>query len=80
MIKAGTFENKTPGGIPGDAMREFHGRLADGGIGMTTLGYCAVENNGRLNANMMYMHEGIREPLTALIDDLHARGTKRVTG
>lgn len=76
LIKAGTFENKTPGGIPGEAMREFHGRLADGGVAMTTLGYCAVENNGRLNANMMYMHEGIREPLTALIDDLHARGTK----
>ena len=43
---------------------------------MTTLGYCAVEADGRLNEGMMYMHEGIRPQLTALVSDLHSRGTK----
>lgn len=65
----------TPNGVPSDALNRFHGELADGGIAMTTLGYCAVENDGRLNENMMYMHEGIRPPLSVLIADLHQRGT-----
>jgi len=76
FIKAGTFENMTPSGVPGAALNNFHGTLADGGIAMTTLGYCAVEADGRLNEGMMYMHEGIRSQLTALVSDLHSRGTK----
>tara|TARA_R110001583_G_scaffold55943_1_gene169610 strand:+ start:593 stop:1798 length:1206 start_codon:yes stop_codon:yes gene_type:complete len=76
FIKAGTFENMTPKGVPGSALKHFHCKLADGGVAMTTLGYCAVENDGRLNENMMYMHEGIRTQLSELIADLHRRGTK----
>jgi 2,4-dienoyl-CoA reductase-like NADH-dependent reductase (Old Yellow Enzyme family) len=76
FIKAGTFENMTPSGIPSAALKNFHDTLADGGIAMTTLGYCAVEADGRLNEGMMYMHEGIRPQLTALVSDLHSRGTK----
>lgn len=76
LIKAGTFEGMTPGGIPGDSLRAFHTRLAKGGIGMTTLGYCATEADGRLNENMQYMHEGIAPQLRSLIDDLHLAGTK----
>ena len=74
LIKAGTFENMTPGGQPGEALNQFHGRIADGGAAMTTIGYCAVADHGRLNANMMYMHEGLRPALSAMIDMLHARG------
>lgn len=76
FIKAGTFEGMTAGGKPTPALRNFHMAMAEGGIAMTTLGYCAVENDGRINENMLYMHEGIRDELTALIDDLHAAGTK----
>lgn len=76
FIKAGTYEGKTPSGIPGDKIRRFHNRLAEGGLAMTTLGYCASEGDGRLNENMMYMGEYVREPLTALISSLHESGTK----
>lgn len=76
LIKAGTFEGMTTGGKPTQRLRDFHLGLAEGGIGMTTLGYCATENNGRINENMMYMHEGIRPELTALIDELHSTGAK----
>ncbi|MGB0920557.1 MAG: NADH:flavin oxidoreductase [Alphaproteobacteria bacterium] len=74
FIKAATFENRTPQGVPGQAMQDFHGTIADGGIAMTTLAYCAVENAGRLNENMMVMEEAIAEPLAHLIGDLHKRG------
>ena len=76
FIKAGTFEGMTPNGIPGERLHTFHTGIARGGVAMTTLGYCAVEPDGRLHEHMMHMHEGIRAPLTALIDDLHALDTK----
>jgi len=76
LIKAGTFEGKTPGGIPGESMKAFHLALAHGGVGMTTLGYCATEADGRINENMMYMDEYVREPLANLIASLHQAGTK----
>ena len=76
FIKAGTFEGMTPGGIPSPALHNFHNRIADGGVGMTTIGYCAVEADGRLHENMLYMHDGIRPQLRQLIDGLHARGAK----
>jgi 2,4-dienoyl-CoA reductase-like NADH-dependent reductase (Old Yellow Enzyme family) len=76
FIKAGTFEGMTPGGVPGQQLLEFHREFALGGLGMTTLGYCATEADGRLNENMMYMHEGIRSNLSSLIDGLHKAGTK----
>ena len=76
FIKAGTFEGMTANGRPTPALRDFHLKLAKGGVAMTTLGYCAVENDGRIHENMLSMHEGIRDELASLIDDLHAAGTK----
>ncbi len=35
LIKAATFEGKTPGGVPGAPMRAFHRRFGEGGVGMT---------------------------------------------
>ena len=59
FIKAATFENMTPEGRPTASLAHFHGQLAEGGIAMTTIGYCAVENDGRLNDRMMFMGEHI---------------------
>lgn len=76
FIKAGTFEGMSHGGIPTPALKQFHQRIASGGIAMTTIGYCAVEADGRLHENMLYMHDDIREPLTDLIASLHALDCK----
>lgn len=76
LIKAGTYEGMTPGGLPSQALHDFHVNIAKGGVAMTTLGYCASEADGRLNENMMYMHEGIAEPLGALLDEIHQAGAK----
>lgn len=76
LIKAGTFEGMTPGGKPSQTLFDFHTNIAEGGIGMTTLGYCASEADGRLNENMMYMGDHIAEPLSALLYALHIAGTK----
>lgn len=76
LLKAATFEGKTPAGIPGESLTRFHRRIAEGGVGLTTIAYCAAEADGRLNENMLYMHEGIREPLEGLIRTLHETGAK----
>ena len=79
LIKAGTYEGKNIDGKPTKLLRDFHMGIAEGGIGMTTIAYCATEADGRINDQMMWMHEGIRPELTALIDDLHSTGA-RVSG
>ncbi len=79
VIKAGTFEGKSPNGQPSAELTELHRRIGEGGTAMTTLAYCAAENDGRLNTNMMYMDEYVREPLSAMIGTIKTTGT-RVAG
>ena len=76
LIKAATFENKSPGGIPSEELIRLHERLGQGGIGMTTLGYCAAESDGRVNEKMLYMDERIRPQLSRLIRTVQATGAK----
>jgi 2,4-dienoyl-CoA reductase-like NADH-dependent reductase (Old Yellow Enzyme family) len=76
LIKAATFEGKSPGGVPSEALVRFHERIGQGGIGMTTIAYCAAESDGRIHENMMYMHEGIRPELERFIRTVQATGAK----
>lgn len=76
LIKAATFEGKSPGGVPSEDLLRLHERIGRGGVGMTTLAYCAAEADGRINENMLYMHEGIREELERFVQRMHAVGTK----
>jgi 2,4-dienoyl-CoA reductase-like NADH-dependent reductase (Old Yellow Enzyme family) len=76
LIKAATFEGKSVGGVPSPELGRLHERICEGGIGMTTIAYCAAEADGRISENMMHMHEGVRSDLTAMIDRLHATGAK----
>ncbi|MCA9576693.1 MAG: NADH:flavin oxidoreductase [Polyangiales bacterium] len=74
LIKAATFEGMTPGGVPTAALTRMHRRLGEGGIALTNIGYCAAESDGRIDDNMMYMHEGVRAPLERLITEVHETG------
>jgi 2,4-dienoyl-CoA reductase-like NADH-dependent reductase (Old Yellow Enzyme family) len=76
IIKAATFEGKTPGGMPGQALHDFHRELCDGGVGMTTIGYCTTEADGRISEEMMYLGDYARPQLTSMIADLKTTGTK----
>ena len=76
IIKSSTFEGMSRGGIPSQQLLEFHRDIAQGGVAMTTLGYCAVDPDGRGNENNLYLHDGIREPLKAIIDAVHATGAR----
>ncbi|MGB1142051.1 MAG: NADH:flavin oxidoreductase, partial [Halioglobus sp.] len=70
LLKAATYEGKTPDGVPGQALLDFHRDIVAGGIAMTTIGYCTTEADGRINDQMMWMHEGNRERLAHMNAEL----------
>jgi len=74
VITAATFEGMTPGGVPGQNLIEYHRRLAQGGVGMNTVAYCAPEADGRLMEDMIFMRESIRPQLEQLAAAVHAEG------
>jgi 2,4-dienoyl-CoA reductase-like NADH-dependent reductase (Old Yellow Enzyme family) len=76
VIKAATFEGMCPGGEPSERLYDHHRGIAEGGAAMTTLAYCAVEADGRVKSEMMYMHEGIRPQLERLTREVHEAGAK----
>ena len=72
IIKAATYEGKTPDGVPGDSLLEFHRAVVEGGTAMTTIGYCTTEADGRINDQMMWLHDGIQHRLASMNATLKA--------
>ena len=76
VLKAATFEGKTENNAPGERLIDFHRTFATGGVGLTTLAYCAVESDGKVKDNMMHMDEAIRPQLQRFTTEMHTAGTK----
>ena len=74
VIKTATYEGMTPHGAPSAALVRHHRAIAAGGVGMSTVAYCAVSPNGRTFAEQMYMREAIVPGLRELTDAIHAEG------
>ena len=74
VIKAATFEGVTPHGLVTDELIEFHLRPARGGVGMTTVAYCAVSPEGRTDRHQIWMRPQILPGLRRLADAVHAEG------
>ncbi|MFZ3393595.1 NADH:flavin oxidoreductase [Rhodococcus sp. 7Tela_A2] len=74
IIKAATFEAATPGALVSDDLIEYHRRPAAGGVGMTTVAYCAVQPEGRTEANQIWMRQDAVPGLRRLTDAVHAEG------
>lgn len=70
ILKAATYEGKTPDGVPGEQLLNFHRDIVLGGTAMTTIGYCTTEADGRINDQMMWMREDIRDNLVHLNTEL----------
>ncbi len=74
IIKAATFEGVMPKGAVSDELIEFHRKVAAGGVGMTTVAYCATSMSGRVHRDTMVMSEKNIPRLTALTEAVHAEG------
>ena len=54
VLTAATFEGMSPRGLVSDRLVEFHRQVAAGGVGMTTVAYCAVSAVGRSARQQLY--------------------------
>ncbi|EOM77491.1 NADH:flavin oxidoreductase [Rhodococcus rhodnii] len=74
VIKAATFEGLTPKGRVSDELIEFHRRPARGGVGMTTVAYCAVDKDGRTSPGQITWDDEAMPGLRTLTDAIHDEG------
>lgn len=76
FIRAGCFEGMCQDGQITDQLIEHHRRLAEGGVAMTTLAYCAVSKDGRAFEHELWMREDIQEDLKKFTSTIHDAGGK----
>jgi 2,4-dienoyl-CoA reductase-like NADH-dependent reductase (Old Yellow Enzyme family) len=74
VIKAATFEGMTPRGLVTDDLISYHLAPARGGVGMTTVAYCAVSPEGRTDRHQIWMRPEAVPGLRRLTDAVHAEG------
>jgi 2,4-dienoyl-CoA reductase-like NADH-dependent reductase (Old Yellow Enzyme family) len=74
IIKAATFEGMSYRGQVTDALVDFHRTVAAGGVGMTTVAYCAVSPEGRGAPNEMVLRPELVPELKRLVDAVHNEG------
>jgi 2,4-dienoyl-CoA reductase-like NADH-dependent reductase (Old Yellow Enzyme family) len=74
VIKAATFEGRTPRGLVTDELIDFHRAFARGGVGMTTLAYCAVSPEGRTERRQLHWSAAALPGLRQLTEAVHAEG------
>jgi 2,4-dienoyl-CoA reductase-like NADH-dependent reductase (Old Yellow Enzyme family) len=73
-IRSGCFEGLSPNASPGEALVEHHRKVAAGGIGMTTVSYCAASRDGVAFGHEMWMREEIIPGLKRITDAVHHEG------
>jgi 2,4-dienoyl-CoA reductase-like NADH-dependent reductase (Old Yellow Enzyme family) len=74
IIKSATFEASTPDALVTDDLITYHRLPAAGGVGMTTVAYCAVSPGGRTDGWQLWMRPEAVPGLRRLTDAIHAEG------
>ena len=74
FIKAATFEGMAKRNLVTDRLIEFHRVMAAGGLGMTTVAYLAVSEDGQGAPNEIVVRTEAEEGLRKIADAIHAEG------
>ena len=75
VVKAATFEGRTPKRVVTPELIEFHREFAAGGVGMTTVAYCAVTRAGTTDGHQIVLDDpDVGSGLRAFTDAVHAEG------
>lgn len=74
VVKAATYEGLSRDGLVTQELIDFHVRYARGGVGMTTVAYCAVSPEGRTDRHQVIWRPDTLPGLRALTDAVHAEG------
>ena len=73
-IRAAAFEGMCPDNNPSKQLRDYHVSVAAGGIGMTTLAYSSVTQNGLSFPHQLWLRKEIIPSLKEITDDIHKEG------
>ncbi|MEI2711895.1 MAG: NADH:flavin oxidoreductase [Nocardioides sp.] len=76
IIKAATFEGRTPHGLVTDELIDYHLAPARGGVAMTTVAYLAVAPEGRTHREVIVVGPDTAPGLQRLTDAVHETGAK----
>jgi len=74
VIKCGTNEGMSRTGLVTDELIAWHREFTRGGVGMTTLAYCAVASEGRTFRDQIWMREEAFDGLQQFAAAAHADG------
>lgn len=74
IIKAATFEGKTPDGVVTPELIDFHLAPARGGVGMTTVAYLAVSPEGPTHRGGIVVSAASAPGLATLAEKIHETG------
>lgn len=74
VIKAATFEGRSRKQEASDGLVAFHRRMAAGGVGMSTVAYCAVSPEGSTDGRTIVLRPDVVTSLRRLTDAIHAEG------
>jgi 2,4-dienoyl-CoA reductase-like NADH-dependent reductase (Old Yellow Enzyme family) len=76
VVKAATFEGRTPDGQVTDDLVDYHLAVARGGVGLTTVAYLAVAPAGRTHAEQIVVGEHSLAGLSRMTEAIHETGAK----
>lgn len=74
FIKAAANEGMAKNGVPSKLLAQFHGAVAAGGVGMSTLAYCAVSRDGRTLHDQIVLDDATLPHLKAVTEAIHRGG------
>lgn len=74
FIKSATNEGMARAGLPTKLLVEHHRAIAAGGVGMTTVAYCAVSADGRTFDDQLLLNRDALPHLRVLTDAVHREG------
>jgi len=76
FIRSAAFENMCSGNTPSQMLEDYHVSVARGGVGMTTVAYCAVDLSGVSFDGQLYVRPEALKGLKHLTDAIHKEGAK----
>lgn len=76
LIKCATFEGRTPDALVTDDLIEFHREVAAGGVGISTVAYCAISPEGRTDRHQIWLRPEAAPGLVRLTEAIHAEGAR----
>ncbi len=76
IIRSAAFENMARANAPTKELQDYHVSVAHGGVGMTTVAYCAVDLTGVSFDGQLYVRPEIIPDMKKMTDAIHKEGAK----